>query len=487
MAFVSLRVPLDAAGGDKQLARVKGIVGYEPAPNAPFKAIFGRLDLPDDAVAVTQTGAQAVLRLADSSEIDIGEKTSVQVGAFNAVSSGKQNEIVLNGGTLHFNIRHPVGGQSNYKFTTATSQIAVRGTEGFLVSSASGTQVVCVSCAAGDVTIQTGGQVTSIVSGQTAVIAGSTAGNASVSVVSNSSVSNSSLSQFNNATSSTTSSAGTSATTAGTTSVASGAGGTIATVAGATGAAAVAVAAAGNTGAKPSPTSTTAPVSSCNPGAIVAAFSVGGSSSAFASFPQSFQLNLQQQNPCVTAFTVSATGTPASMLGPLTTNQSVTGTAPPTLVATVTGNVLAPGALVLSASASGVSVGPVTINVYGNVQSSAQSLSFTSTGAAASQTVTVTQAGPGPPTFTVAKSCATGADVSATFSGSGASPATLTVVANSAPTTATTGGAAACTLTITGQGTGPAASLTLPVNITTTSIGISNTLRSIPNVKRAPR
>ncbi len=111
---------------------MKGIVGYEPEPNAPFKAIFGRLDLPDNAVAVTQAGAQAVLRLADSSEIDIGEKTSVQVGAFNAVSSGRQNEIVLNGGSLHFNIRHPAGGQSNYKFTTATSQIAVRGTEGLL-------------------------------------------------------------------------------------------------------------------------------------------------------------------------------------------------------------------------------------------------------------------------------------------------------------------------------------------------------------------
>src|ERR1700722_14823564 len=98
--------------GDKQLARVKGVVGYQTSATSDFKPIFGRLDLPDDAYAVTKPNASAVLRLADSLEIDIGENTKVQIGAFNPAESGNQNTIVLNGGALHFNIRHPQGGQS---------------------------------------------------------------------------------------------------------------------------------------------------------------------------------------------------------------------------------------------------------------------------------------------------------------------------------------------------------------------------------------
>ena len=478
-------MPLDAASGDKQLARVKGIVGYQAAPNAPFKAIFGRLDLPDDAVAVTQTGGQAVLRLKDSSEIDIGQNTTVQVGAFNAVDTGKQNEIVLQNGALHFNIRHPVGGQSNYKFTTATSQIAVRGTEGFLLSSASGTQVVCVACAAGDITVQTGGQVTSIVSGQTAVIAGSSAGNASVTVVSNSTVSgNPALNQFNNSssvtsttTSTTTSTAGTAAST--TTSVTSSTAGTVATVAGAGAVTTVVVAASNNNNASPSPSSTpTIPPSgaaSTSPGPIIASFSVGGQFSAFSSFPQQFQLNATQQN-ATTGLTVNAG--PASVITNVAVNQT---SAPPNLAAAVTGSVIAPGAIVLSVAASGVTVGPVTINIYGGVTANPQSLSFTQLGT--TQSVAVTQAGPGNVVLTATKSCVAGADISI-LTAAGPSPQNIQITANSAPSSPSS--TAACTLTVTGQGTGPAASVQIPVNITATSIGISNTKRSNPTTVRAP-
>ena len=157
-SFTLISSRVSSETGDKQLARVKGVVGYQVAATSEFKPIFGRLDLPDDAYAVTKPNASAVLRLKDSSEIDIGENTKVQVGAFSTAASGNTNTIALNGGALHFNIRHPQGGQSNYKFVTATSQIAVRGTEGFLIAGANGTQVVCVSCAAGDVTVQVGQQ-----------------------------------------------------------------------------------------------------------------------------------------------------------------------------------------------------------------------------------------------------------------------------------------------------------------------------------------
>src|SRR5580698_10298672 len=198
LASISLvcdRVSSDT--GDKQLARVKGVVGYQDSATSSFKPIFGRLDLPDDAIAVTKPNAEAVLRLADSTEIDIGENTKVQVGAFNTVASGNQNTIVLNGGALHFNIRHPQGGQSNYKFVTATSQIAVRGTEGFLVAGANGTQVVCVTCATGDVTVQVGQQTISVVTNQTLTVLGSNPLTATTSISANPTVNNPAVNQFN--------------------------------------------------------------------------------------------------------------------------------------------------------------------------------------------------------------------------------------------------------------------------------------------------
>jgi hypothetical protein len=189
-------VPVSSETGDKQLARVKGIVGYQTDTSA-FKAIFGRQDLPDQAYAITKSNGQAVLTMPDSSEIDIGENTKVQIGQFNAASTGQSNVIALQNGALHFNIRHPAGGKSNYTFTTATSQIAVRGTEAFLIAGAQGTQVVCVSCAAGDVTVQVGGQSISVVTGQTLTVLGTSPLNAATSVSTNTTVNNPAVNQFN--------------------------------------------------------------------------------------------------------------------------------------------------------------------------------------------------------------------------------------------------------------------------------------------------
>jgi hypothetical protein len=163
--------PVGAAGGDKVLNRVKGGVGYQLAENGPFKPIFGPFDVPDDAFAVTQAGARGSLQLRDSSVIDLGERTSVQVGAFNMPGVTNQpNQITVNHGALKFTIHHPQGVRSNYTFSTPTSQIAVRGTEAYLVVGPKGTQVVCVDCAPGDVTITINGQPVSLQSGQTITI-----------------------------------------------------------------------------------------------------------------------------------------------------------------------------------------------------------------------------------------------------------------------------------------------------------------------------
>ena len=83
---------------------------------------------------------------------------------------------------------------------TATSQIAVRGTEGFLIAGANGTQVVCVSCAAGDVSVQVGQQTFSVVTNQTLTVLGSNPLTATTSITSNAAVNNPAVNQFNNGT-----------------------------------------------------------------------------------------------------------------------------------------------------------------------------------------------------------------------------------------------------------------------------------------------
>jgi FecR protein len=183
LTFV-MRAPLDAAGpGSKQLARVAGTVQFQSGSDTAFHAIFGRIDLPDDALAVTLAQSRAQVVLADSSSIDIGAKTRVRLGAFNAAETGNPNVIVLELGTLHFTIRHPAGGRANYRFQTPTSQIAVRGTDGYIVTGPTGTDFYCVDCKTGDVTVTVGTRSYELATGQQAIIVGATPGTAKVDVI----------------------------------------------------------------------------------------------------------------------------------------------------------------------------------------------------------------------------------------------------------------------------------------------------------------
>jgi hypothetical protein len=446
--------------GDKQLARVKGLVGYQVGDAGQFKAIFGRLDLPDDAYAVTKPNGQAVLRLKDSSEIDIGENTKVQVGAFNAVSSGQQNTIALNNGALHFNIRHPEGGQSNYKFVTATSQIAVRGTEGFLIAGASGTQVVCVSCAVGDVTVQVGQQTVSVVTGQTLTVIGTSPLNAVSSVSTNTAVNNPAVNQFNqgnnpftsNPTGDTVDPTNSLSGTGGA-SVGSGiAGGTVAAVGGVAGVAG-GIAASQSKGTSPNTTPTPS-----SAGPLVVQLNYPG---AIANFPLGFTWPFSQFNALLANATASCT--PASVIT-CNVQQGLSGS---TLYGTISGSLNGPGSFTVSASANGYTIAPVTFQVYGGVSPSVPTLSFTSL---TPQTITVTQNPAGTPLSTTTF-CAAGAGMTVTPA-SGVSPLSITVTPLSSPTTQST--TAACTLTIAGAGGTAASTISIPVNITTTAIGISS-------------
>jgi hypothetical protein len=449
--------PASPATGDKQLARVKGIVGYQDTATSAFKPIFGQLDLPDDAFAVTKQNAAAILRLSDSSEIDIGERTTVQVGQFNAVSTGNQNTIALNNGALHFVIRHPQGGQSNYKFVTATSQIAVRGTEGFLVAGPQGTQIVCVQCAAGDVTVQVGQQTLTILSNQTLTILGTNPLTATTSLTTNSAVNNPAINQFNhgsnplnpspssNGFDPTNSLSGTGASGGG----AALSGGTVGALAGAA-AAGIAVAATNHSS---TPASTSGP--------IIVQVSYPA---ANATYPVPFSWPFSQSNATSQA---SVSCTPSSVITCSLAQQLTNGT----LTGTVVGSFLAPGAFMFSLNASGYTLPPTTMTVYGGVTASATPLTFNALG---TQTLTITQAPNG--TALSATSTCTGGAALKLLSSSGQSPWALQIQATAAPSV-NPPPTNACTVTVTGQGQTAVSTLVVPVNITSTSIGVSAHVR----------
>lgn len=172
-----------AAEPGKQLARVAGTVQYQLGERAPYHLIFGEIELPDDAVAVTLAASQAELRLADSSQIDIGARTRVRVGAFDAAGTGAANVVTLTVGALHFVVRHPAGARANYLFVTPTSQIAVRGTDGYLITGPTGTDFYCEDCSPGDVTMTVGTRSYALATGQQAIVTGKTAAGAGVSIV----------------------------------------------------------------------------------------------------------------------------------------------------------------------------------------------------------------------------------------------------------------------------------------------------------------
>jgi hypothetical protein len=157
-----------AADTTKQLQRVRGDIGYATQKDAgDYKAVFGKLELPDDDFAVTHAKSAAQIAMPDSSLIELGENTAVQVGAFDNTTASPGATITVNDGShLRFEIKRPVGGAANYHFVTATSQVAVRGTVGLLAFVNGVTTVGCVECAADSVVVQVGSQTFALVTGQ---------------------------------------------------------------------------------------------------------------------------------------------------------------------------------------------------------------------------------------------------------------------------------------------------------------------------------
>jgi hypothetical protein len=255
------------AGPDKRLDRIKGDVGFATAADAPVHQVFGREILPDDDFAITRAKSAAQVVLPDSSIVALGENTQIKVGAFDNATTGPGSTIALNGGSLRFDIHRPAGGAANYRFTTATSQIAVRGTIGLLSLLGGNTTVACLVCAADSVTVTVGTQTIALAAGQVVTITATGA-------VVTGAISSATLSTFSAASVSTSTASGSAAASAGVAGTSGGiAGAGAGAVAGAAaGAAAVGVGISSLTHSTPSPgptasaAPTTAPTASPSPG-----------------------------------------------------------------------------------------------------------------------------------------------------------------------------------------------------------------------------
>lgn len=164
VAMASLCIGVRAAD-DKELQRLKGTVGYQRDAATALTPVVAKMLLPDDYFALTRASSAALLELPDSSLVALGENTDVQVGAFTRAAAGPGSTITVNGGTLRFDIRRPQGGVANYRFTTTTTQIAVRGTVGLLSFVDGTTAVGCLVCAADSITVTVGSQTFALASG----------------------------------------------------------------------------------------------------------------------------------------------------------------------------------------------------------------------------------------------------------------------------------------------------------------------------------
>jgi ferric-dicitrate binding protein FerR (iron transport regulator) len=114
---------------DKILTNVRGSVAYEHDGTAHALVPSVRHQLVDADIATTQAASQATVTLPDSSIVTLASDTRVQLAFFNQADIASAKFVVYQGKT-RFQIQHPAGAQANYVFSTPTSNIAVRGTEG---------------------------------------------------------------------------------------------------------------------------------------------------------------------------------------------------------------------------------------------------------------------------------------------------------------------------------------------------------------------
>ncbi len=133
-------IPLVAsAQGGKLLENRHGSVSYQRAgARAVPLAERANVNLSDGDEAITGARSLGAVTLPDSTQILIGASTRVRLAFFNQAEETSAKFIVKDG-RIRFAVHHPHGAKANYLFSTPTSQIAVRGTQGDIEVDESGT------------------------------------------------------------------------------------------------------------------------------------------------------------------------------------------------------------------------------------------------------------------------------------------------------------------------------------------------------------
>jgi len=112
------------------LQNLHGSVTYITASGPPPRELAPSAStvLFDDDVAQTGTASMAAVLLADSSQIIMASNSVLKLDSFSQDAIAHAHFVISNG-KMRFRVMHPNGARADYRFTTPTGEIAVRGTE----------------------------------------------------------------------------------------------------------------------------------------------------------------------------------------------------------------------------------------------------------------------------------------------------------------------------------------------------------------------
>jgi hypothetical protein len=124
--------------------RLSGQVDYQAMSGENQEPILGQLLVQPRGYTVTHARSMAAIDLPDSSVVSVGASSRVGLGFFDMLGPTPRAIMTIYDGAIHFSVRHPAGAHSNYTFVTPVAQIAIRGTEGVIVTRGDETIVACV-------------------------------------------------------------------------------------------------------------------------------------------------------------------------------------------------------------------------------------------------------------------------------------------------------------------------------------------------------
>lgn len=174
LALAGLPIVSMSANGDKTLKTIDGTVTYGAQQNPTIKlAKNAQTSLSSNDWTQTLAKSMATLTMPDQSVVTIGENSDVQMQSFDDATGINTAKFVVVG-KMRFEVKHPAGAKANYTFTTATGQIAVRGTVGDIFAQPGGglqVNVYALSNPALPVQVTlVNGQVFTLAAGQSLVV-----------------------------------------------------------------------------------------------------------------------------------------------------------------------------------------------------------------------------------------------------------------------------------------------------------------------------